>query len=75
MSEISLTPDSPLAEPTLALLWTLDPASLTDAQFLRIIEVYRSERHSWNQKMKAAEAKRGAPKGSASGISLSDLGL
>jgi len=71
-------PESPLNEPTISELFALPPAELSDANFMRIIEQYRSERHSWNQKEKEKTAKKGAPKvakGSVTGLTLDDLGL
>lgn len=70
--------DSPLREATIPELFSIDPVKLSDAEFDRIVDQYRSERHSWNVKEKVKTAAKGAPKvakGSITDVSLDDLGL
>lgn len=71
--------NSPLTEATpdsLERLLNLDPLDTTDKDIDALIEIYRSERHSFKQKENAPKASTRAKKSKAdSNLDLSDLGL
>ena len=75
MSEVPAPASSPLEGVSLQELSTIPAEQLTDAQFNRIIEVYRSERLSWNQAETKKKAAASAPKLTKGSVkpSLSDL--
>ena len=70
-----LQTDGVLGGVSLQELFTIPPEQLTDAQFSKIIEVYRSERLSWNAKETTKKAAAGAPKVAKGSVkpSLADL--
>lgn len=75
MSEVPAPASSPLEGVSLQELFSIPAEQLTDAQFNKIIEVYRSERLSWIQAETKKKAAASAPKLIKGSVkpSLSDL--